>query len=249
MGVSFFRFLKDLFHLLPGKPKADWTELRSLLHRRPTVVLVPGFGANHRTLSIIRKRLLKDGFNVLILPFDWQTLSECKRGLYQLAERLDSVIFQLKSAMDNPRVFLVAHSTGGLVARYYVQHLGGAAHCEGLITLATPHRGTWIALLGFVSHLLLTPRCLWQMLPFSNFLKILNRSSFPTGFRMVSIYSNDDLLCSPRSTRLPPILNDKASIQSVELNSLSHSDFLLRKETYQVMVNHLRTFSVTKKSA
>jgi hypothetical protein len=39
------------------------------------------------------------------------------------------------------RVVFVAHSMGGLVARYWVSVLGGAPWCRGIITLGTPHRG------------------------------------------------------------------------------------------------------------
>ena len=36
---------------------------------------------------------------------------------------------------------VVAHSMGGLVARYWLGPLGGWRHCRGVITLGTPHRG------------------------------------------------------------------------------------------------------------
>lgn len=38
-------------------------------------------------------------------------------------------------------VVVVAHSLGGLVARYWVGALGGDAYCDTLVTLGTPHRG------------------------------------------------------------------------------------------------------------
>ena len=37
---------------------------------------------------------------------------------------------------------VVGHSLGGLVARYYVQRLGGDARVHTLVTLGTPHSGT-----------------------------------------------------------------------------------------------------------
>jgi hypothetical protein len=39
------------------------------------------------------------------------------------------------------RIVFVAHSMGGLVARYWAAVLGGAPWCRGMITLGTPHRG------------------------------------------------------------------------------------------------------------
>jgi triacylglycerol lipase len=40
---------------------------------------------------------------------------------------------------------LLAHSMGGLDARFFITHLGGARRVLSLTTLATPHRGTIIA--------------------------------------------------------------------------------------------------------
>ena len=51
-------------------------------------------------------------------------------------------------ALGPGRVHLVAHSMGGLDARFALAHLGLAAYAESLVTVATPHGGTPIADLG-----------------------------------------------------------------------------------------------------
>src|SRR5690606_26327619 len=43
------------------------------------------------------------------------------------------------------KVSLVGHSLGGLVARWYVEELGGAARVDRIVTIATPHGGTQAA--------------------------------------------------------------------------------------------------------
>ncbi|MBI2190800.1 MAG: hypothetical protein HYU36_02295 [Planctomycetes bacterium] len=50
------------------------------------------------------------------------------------------------------KVNLVAHSMGGLDARYFISRLGGADHVASLTTIATPHRGTAVASWG-LQHL------------------------------------------------------------------------------------------------
>ncbi|HET8681285.1 MAG TPA: hypothetical protein VFM54_05355, partial [Micromonosporaceae bacterium] len=58
------------------------------------------------------------------------------------------------------RVIVVAHSMGGLVARYWLGPLGGAPYCRALVTVGTPHRGApkaldWLvngARLGGIAH-------------------------------------------------------------------------------------------------
>jgi triacylglycerol esterase/lipase EstA (alpha/beta hydrolase family) len=47
------------------------------------------------------------------------------------------------------RISLVGHSLGGLVARWWVQELGGAADVDRIVTMATPHAGTRSARFGF----------------------------------------------------------------------------------------------------
>lgn len=46
----------------------------------------------------------------------------------------------------NARLVLIAHSMGGLVARYFIEVLGGWRDTRSLITLGTPHRGAVKAL-------------------------------------------------------------------------------------------------------
>ena len=37
---------------------------------------------------------------------------------------------------------IVGHSLGGVIARYYVQRMGGSARVDTLVTLGSPHTGT-----------------------------------------------------------------------------------------------------------
>jgi triacylglycerol lipase len=58
----------------------------------------------------------------------------------QLARRIE--------ALDAKRVNLIAHSMGGLDARYAIARLGLSERVASLVTLGTPHRGTPLADLG-----------------------------------------------------------------------------------------------------
>lgn len=232
-----FPYLRDLIAILPWDSKLEWEEVRTLRPDRPTVILVSGFGARKRTLSIIRKRLMRDGYNVLILAMDWQGLSDSLRGFYRMAEKLSTLVLALRKqkGMKGAPIYLVAHSAGGLVARYYVQQLGGWHYVEALITLATPHQGTWMAAFGFFSHLVLKARCLLHMLPFSPFIRELNAKDIPEDFRLVSVYSDGDVLCPPASTFLPLTWSARENVRTVHVPGLSHAEFLMSKETYRIV--------------
>ena len=51
---------------------------------------------------------------------------------------------QIRRWTDEP-VNIIAHSMGGLDARYLITHLDMADRVRSLTTIATPHRGTWLA--------------------------------------------------------------------------------------------------------
>ncbi|MCB0417255.1 MAG: alpha/beta fold hydrolase, partial [Bdellovibrionales bacterium] len=187
---------KDLLNFLPGSSPTRWEAPASVKGDVPVVVIVAGFQAKERPLSVIRKRFLKDGFNVIVISMDWLSLSDGIIGLSHMATKLSGVLLNLRKTTGmRSQVYLIGHSAGGLIARYYVQLLGGSHYCDALVTLGTPHHGTWIALLGFFSHLIVKARCLFQLLPISPFMRKLNRAAFPSDFRVVSMFSRDDFFC------------------------------------------------------
>ena len=237
----YFAFVRDLFNVLPQSAPGDWEELANLSPDRPTVILVSGFAATWRSLAIMRKRLRKDGFNVLILSLNWENMSDGIRGLYSMAEQLSTLALKIRKhpKLSRSRIFLVAHSAGGLVARYYVQLLGGWHYCDRLITLGTPHSGTWVAGLGFFTHLVLKAACLFHMLPISPLIRKINSVALPRGFHLISIHSSGDFLCYPAAAELPEELQGHADVESVELRDLSHSDFLLSKRCYRTLRKYL----------
>ncbi len=229
-------FFKDLIDVLPSRTAPEWSETDGLEPGKPTVILVCGFGATRRNLKVMRRRFCRDGFNVIVLALDWSNVEDGVTGFYRMAENLASIVLGLRKRSDlsTMPVYLLAHSAGGLVARYYIQRLGGFHYCNGLITLGTPHRGTWVAILGFGTHLVLKARCLFQMLPVSRFVRSINRTPFPEGFEYLSISSPHDLLCRPFRARLPRSWSKLASVKSATVPGLSHSGLLLSKRVYQL---------------
>ncbi|MCB0403984.1 MAG: alpha/beta fold hydrolase [Bdellovibrionales bacterium] len=229
-ALSLFR---DLLNFLPGSAPTQWEAPRSTNGSVPVFVIVAGFQAQERPLSVIRKRFLKDGFNVVVISMDWLSLSDGIIGLAHMAKRLSGVLLHLRKTTGmRSQVYLVGHSAGGLIARYYVQLLGGSHYCDALVTLGTPHHGTWIALLGFFSHLIVKGRCLFQLLPISPFIRRLNRAAFPSDFPVVSMFSRDDFFCSHDELAA-------GRVDNVELGRLSHSDFLLSKRAYRELLRRL----------
>jgi pimeloyl-ACP methyl ester carboxylesterase len=73
-----------------------------------------------------------------VLAFDYENLHT---GIDEIAGLLRDRLADAGLGAGT-RVDVVAHSMGGLVARWYVEHGGGAAHVDRLVTCGTPHRGS-----------------------------------------------------------------------------------------------------------
>jgi len=117
--------------------------------------------------------------------------------LEQLAQQVADYINQNFS--ETEPLDLVGLSMGGLVSRYYVQRLGGLARVQHLVTLGTPHHGTWIAYLS--THI----GCR-QMRPQSAFLQQLNQDAgLLVQLKFTSIWTPFDLMIVPATSSQMPV--------------------------------------------
>jgi triacylglycerol lipase len=94
------------------------------------------------TFKLLKRRLEKRGVEVFVPRLKH---TDGRGGLENLAVHLKQDI-DAKFGPKQP-IRIVAFSMGGLVSRQYLQNLGGAARCEQLITVSSPHNGTnaaWI---------------------------------------------------------------------------------------------------------
>jgi len=74
------------------------------------------------------------GFDVVVPHLPWGQ---------SIKRRAESLADQLKH--ESGPFHLIAHSMGGVNARYYITHLGGHEQVASLTSLATPHRGSTAA--------------------------------------------------------------------------------------------------------
>ncbi len=111
---------------------------------------------------------------------------------WQLAKQIET------SVPSQQSIGLVGFSMGGLIARCYVQQMGGFLRTQQLITLSTPHHGTKTA------HIY-ERTATRQMRAGSSFLHELNRDlSSLEQLNFTSIWTPFDLTIVPaESSRLP----------------------------------------------
>jgi len=111
----------------------------------PVVVLVHGYDNNSDSKSCGMEPLaqyIENPTNMGGLSFDTECLEYRTRegvvaGAQALKQRID--------AIGLGKVDIVAHSMGGLVARYYIEKLGGRDKVRSLTMLGTPNWGTAVA--------------------------------------------------------------------------------------------------------
>ncbi|MFD4030309.1 esterase/lipase family protein [Streptomyces sp. NPDC058637] len=115
-----------------GPPPAD---------DRPPVVLLHGFIDNRSVFVLLRRSLSRHGWHHL----ESLNYSPLTCDIRTAAELLGRHVEEICARTGHREVDIVGHSLGGLIARYYVQRLGGDRRVRTLVTLGTPHCGTAVA--------------------------------------------------------------------------------------------------------
>ena len=163
------------------------------------VVIVPGFttGPVIDTGYIpLRDRLRSAGYDVTVLVYPDYGLGDIRTN----SQRLANTIASVRARTGAAKVDLVSHSMGGLVSRYYVKNLGGAATVDSLIMMGTPNYGTSLA---NVASFLTFGSCVGidacnQMASGSSFLNDPNAGDDTIGsVRYTSIATSVDLVVTP----------------------------------------------------
>ncbi len=141
-------------------PKDGVTAPRVLpsLYMVPTFWKADGYG---RLLQHLKERLTltpaSDGQagNLLEFPYDWRLSNQL--NAQRLSDKAVPVLERWRQASKNPnaKLIFICHSMGGLVARYFLEVLGGRELTSKLITIGTPYRGSINALDALVNGLVL----------------------------------------------------------------------------------------------
>ncbi|MFC9505196.1 esterase/lipase family protein [Streptomyces sp. NPDC057002] len=157
---------------------------------KPPVVLLHGFIDNRSVFVLLRRSLAQHG-RQQIESLNYSPLTCDIRAAAELLGRRIEEICERTGAQ---RVDVVGHSLGGLIARYYVQRLGGDARVRTLVTLGTPHSGTRVAPLADAHPIVR------QMRPGSPVLEELTRPAPDCRTHFVSFWSDLDHVMDPLET-------------------------------------------------
>ena len=152
------------------------------------ILLVHGIVDNHTIFASLERALRRRGFERLRF-FDYGLLTSDVRTT---AARLAAAVEELVCVTGRDQIHIIGHSLGGLIARYYVQRMGGDARVHTLVTLGSPHQGTRLARVGQVLPLVR------QLTPGSALLTELAEPAPDCQTRFLAFWSDLDQLVVPR---------------------------------------------------
>ncbi|MBI3526807.1 MAG: hypothetical protein HY067_02445 [Betaproteobacteria bacterium] len=114
------------------------------LHLIPYLWKIDGYSS--LTESLRRTFDVEHGVNYFEFPYDWRRDNRVAAKQLQRVSREWLRRWRESSGNNGAKLIIVAHSMGGLVARYFLEALEGWPDAKALVTFGTPFRGSVNAL-------------------------------------------------------------------------------------------------------
>jgi hypothetical protein len=142
---------------------------------------------------------------------------------------IDAAVHRLHAATGRP-VLIVAHSLGGIAVRAWLRQGGDPALVQHVITVGSPHRGTWLARFG------LSPNARQLRLD-SPWLRALARDEAvaPHGVPFSCYFSDCDNVVFPPSAAMLPGADNRL------LRGWAHVDLLDAPALFEAVLQHAVT--------
>jgi triacylglycerol lipase len=189
------------------------------------VLLIPGYFSNRGVWLFFTKLLRGLGAGHIHTIDPKPAWGDIRDHAKQVADVVDAIL----STTGASQVNLVGHSMGGLIARYYIEHLGGAGKVGACVMLGTPNHGSLMSRVG-------VGVCAEQMRPGSAFLEELNKfESIEKRVKYVSIRSTFDNLLVPSGNA---ILG--GNTKNIALDYMGHLTMLYSPKVARLVWENLR---------
>jgi triacylglycerol lipase len=173
------------------------------------IILIHGVIDNRSIFTLLRRSLRGRGFGRLY-ALNYSPFTD---DITDVATRLGVLIDEVCEQTGYERVHIIGHSMGGLIARYYVQRLGGDAHVHTVCTLGSPHAGTLPA--DFVPWPVIR-----QMRTNGQIIRELAEPAPGCRTRFIAIWSDLDQLVLPQ--RNARILHPDLKARNVFIRGIGH---------------------------
>ncbi len=194
------------------------------IHATP-VVLVHGYFHNRSGFVVLSRELRRRGFRWI----HGMNYNPIGNSVPELAERFGRYVEDIQRVSGSQRVHLVGHSLGGVIARYYTEALGGHKIVDTIVTIGTPHHGTYAAYLG-------VGQAAKDMRPGSDVINTLENGMRKKRTTYVNLYSDLDFLIVPPSSAVLP---DRQNVHNHLIEDIGHTSLLLSDELVDQVCGHL----------
>jgi pimeloyl-ACP methyl ester carboxylesterase len=173
------------------------------------ILLVHGMVDNRSIFTLLRLGLRRRGFGRVTSMNYSPFTGDVRVAAARLAEEVEALVAET----GYERIHVVGHSMGGLIARYYVTRLGGDERVHTLVTLGTPHQGTYTAY-GWSSQLTR------QLRPDSGLMRELAQPVPSCRTRFVAYWSDLDQMIFPQ--RNAALDHPDLAVTNVDLHGVGH---------------------------
>ena len=181
---------------------------------RRGVVLVHGFVCNRGLWNRWTPRLRDHG-----VPFVAVNLEPVFGTISDYASIIEQAVRRLEQATGLPPV-LVGHSMGGLAIRAWLSAFGGNTRVHRVITIGSPHRGTWLGRFGM-------SRNAREMAMGTDWQRALEANEKAEHFeRFTCFYSHCDNIVFPASTATLPGADNRHVAGSAHVQLLDQPEVL-----------------------
>jgi triacylglycerol esterase/lipase EstA (alpha/beta hydrolase family) len=211
--------------------------LPSAAHPHPVILVHGTFENQNDNWQAAAPILANHGYCVYSLNYGGsgsiQGLGPVADSAEQLSDFVDTVRFWAGGA----KVDIVGHSQGGMMPRYYINNLGGAAKVDKLVALSPSNYGTTLdglvdfgkalGLLDLANDILKNPcaACVDQEVG-SSFLAALNKTPTVPGVTYTVIQTTGDEVVTPYTNAFLPAASNVTNITVNQQCAVDNSDHL-----------------------
>jgi triacylglycerol esterase/lipase EstA (alpha/beta hydrolase family) len=207
----------------------------SAAHPYPVVLVEGTFSSMYNNFGAISPDLVNNGYCVYAfnygqtIPFtEFHAMGDIRTSAAELSTEVNNVLAKTGAS----KVDLVGWSQGGMMPRYYINDLGGAAKVNMLAALAPSNYGTTVdglttlvtdlGLLGLATGLLsIACEACDQQLQGSSFLTSLNQTPTVPGVKYVVIETADEDVVTPYTNAFLPAA---PNVQNITLQNQCPQD-------------------------
>lgn len=181
------------------------------------ILLVHGIVSNRSVFTLLRRGLTRRGFaNVFAMNYA-TVATDVRTAALRLAEEVEQIVEET----GFERIHIIGHSLGGLISRYYVTRLAGDARVHTLVTLGTPHSGSYAAYIA-------PTRLMRQMRPGSGLMHELAQPVHGCRTRFITYWSDNDMAILPHESAA--LRHPDLGARNVRLHGAGHLTLPMLRE-------------------